>query len=128
MNVVYDAGVLIAADRGAREVWADHRRRLEGGTLPLTTAPVVAQASRSSRQVRLRRFLQGCEVTGFGAESAHAVGELLAKARTSDVVDAHLVLVTAVRGAILVTSDHDDFEALPDSLPTPVKVRPLNGA
>jgi len=36
MNVVYDAGVLIAADRNDREVWADHRARLELGVVPLT--------------------------------------------------------------------------------------------
>ncbi|MEA2501904.1 MAG: hypothetical protein QOD01_2015, partial [Actinomycetota bacterium] len=47
MSVVYDAGVLVAADRNDRTVWADHRARLELGTVPLTTAPVVAQVSRS---------------------------------------------------------------------------------
>lgn len=57
MSVVYDAGVLVAADRGDRDVWADHRVRLELGTAPVTTAPVVAQVSRSPRQAQLRRFL-----------------------------------------------------------------------
>ena len=40
MTVVYDAGGLIAADRSDREVWADHRARLELGLVPITTAPV----------------------------------------------------------------------------------------
>ena len=58
---LYDAGVLVAADRNDRRAWADHRARLEAGLVPQTTAPVVAQVSRSSRQAPLRRFLQGCD-------------------------------------------------------------------
>src|SRR5262245_46239786 len=61
-SVVYDTGVLIAADRSDRRVWAEHRLRLEAGTLPVVPAPVVAQASRSPTQAQLRRFLRGCEV------------------------------------------------------------------
>ncbi len=34
-SVVYDAGVLIAADRSKRRVWAEHRVRLEAGLVPL---------------------------------------------------------------------------------------------
>jgi hypothetical protein len=47
LNVLYDAGVLIAADRGERQIWVQHRIRLEAGLRPITTAPVVAQVSRS---------------------------------------------------------------------------------
>lgn len=123
MSVVYDAAVLIAAERDDRRVWGRHRVRLEEGVLPLTTAPVVAQASRSARQARLRRFLDGCEVVAFGPESAHPVGELLAKAGTSDVVDAHLVLVAAATGSTVLTSDRDDLLRLSQALATPVKIR-----
>ena len=42
MTTFYDTGVLIAADRNDRQVWADHRARLEAGVVPVTTAPVVA--------------------------------------------------------------------------------------
>jgi hypothetical protein len=38
MSVVYDSGPLIAAERNDREVWADHRARLELGVVPRTTA------------------------------------------------------------------------------------------
>jgi hypothetical protein len=55
VSIVYDAGVLVAAERDDRSVWADHRIRLEVGAVPTTTAPVVAQVSRSARQVQLRR-------------------------------------------------------------------------
>ncbi len=80
MSFVYDAGVLIAADRNDRDVWADHRARLELGIAPVPTAPVVAQVSRSSRQVPLRRFLRGCDIVAFTPAQAHAVGALLGAA------------------------------------------------
>lgn len=44
------------------------------------------------------------------------------------VVEAHLALMAAGLAATLVTSDADDFKALSASLPTPWKVRVLNGA
>ena len=109
MTTLYDTGVLIAADRNDRAVWADHRARLEAGVVPITTAPVVAQASRSPRQVLLRNFLRGCDVVGFDAAEAHEVGALLAKAGMSDVVDAHGAVVAAKRGSVVITSDPDDL-------------------
>ena len=54
--VVYDAGMLVAADRNVRVVWAEHRVRLEAGIVPVVPAPVVAQVSRSPQQVQLRRL------------------------------------------------------------------------
>ena len=33
-RVVYDTGVLIAADRSERRTWAEHRVRLEAGVIP----------------------------------------------------------------------------------------------
>ncbi len=39
MSIVYNAEVLVAAERSDREVWADHRVRLETGLVPATTAP-----------------------------------------------------------------------------------------
>jgi hypothetical protein len=56
--VVYGAGVLVAADRSSREAWADHRIRLEAGIVPIVSAPVLVQVSRSSEQVQLRRLLR----------------------------------------------------------------------
>ena len=60
--VVYDAAVLVAADRNERRTWAEHKARLEFGIIPLVPAPVVAQVSRSPQQAQLRRFLTGCAV------------------------------------------------------------------
>lgn len=123
MSVVYDAGVLIAGERSDRELWAEHRVRLEGGMVPITTAPVVGQVSRSPRQVQLRRLLRGCDVAAFECEQAHEVGALLARAGGSDVVDAHVVLTAAASGATVLTSEPDDIRALAAQLPAPVRIR-----
>ncbi len=123
MSVVYDAGLLVAADRNDREVWADHRARLEVGVVPVTTAPVVAQVSRSPDQVQLRRFLRGCDIVGFTKDEPHEVGALLSQAGSSDVVDAHVVL-TASRGrSTLLTSDEQDLQQLSDCLPEPIVIQ-----
>jgi predicted nucleic acid-binding protein len=112
VTTVYDTGMLIAADRNDREAWADHRARLEAGLVPLTTAPVVSQASRSPRQAQLRRFLRGCDVVPFAPDESHQVGALLARTSTSDVVDAHVAVVAARVAAIVMTSDPDDLRVL----------------
>lgn len=125
MSVVYDAGLLVAADRDDRDVWADHRARLEVGVVPVTTAPVVAQVSRSPRQVQLRRFLRGCDIVGFTSEETHEVGALLSRAEASDVVDAHAVLVASRARSTVLTSDEQDLQRLSDCLPQPIVVKPL---
>lgn len=110
--VVYDTGVLVAAERNERLVWAKHRVRLEAGLVPLVPAPVVAQASRSPNQGQMRRFLRGCEVVAFGELDAHRAGALLGKSRTKDVVDAAVVSLAISRDADIVTSDIDDLAKL----------------
>jgi hypothetical protein len=123
VRIVYDAGVFTAAERNNREVWADHRVRLELGVVPLVTAPVVAQVSRSERQVQIRRLLRGCEIAAFEQGQAHEVGALLARARTSDVVDAHVIIVAAKTAATVLTSDIEDLSVLSSHLSTPIAVR-----
>lgn len=125
MNVVYDAGVFVAAEGNDRGVWADHRVRLELGLVPVTTAPVVAQVSRSPRQAQLHRLLRGCDVVAFDPEASHQVGSLLASTGTTDVVDAHVVVIAAARSATVLTSDHDDLELLADRSVSPVRVQRL---
>ena len=125
MNLVYDSGVLIAADRNDRTVWADHRARLELGVPPATTAPVVAQVSRSLQQAQLHRFLRGCEIAPFTPGEAHDVGRLLAGAGSADIVDAHVVLVASRRNASIITSDPGDLRALAAPLPNRVRVQTL---
>jgi hypothetical protein len=125
MTVVYDAGVLVAAERGNREVWADHRVRLEIGAVPVMTAPVVAQVSRSPRQAQLRRFLRGCDIAPFVAEEAHDVGMLLGDAGVSDVVDAHVVRVAEKLGVGVLTADVSDLSRLAEHVPSDVPILPM---
>ena len=125
MTVVYDAGALIAADRSNRQVWADHRVRLEVGVAPVTTAPVVAQVSRSGRQAQLRRLLRGCEIVPFAADEAHDVGALAGKSKSSDVVDVHVVAVARRLGRPVLTSDQDDLDPIAVAVPGGVEVQPL---
>jgi predicted nucleic acid-binding protein len=111
-TVVYDAGVLVAADRNERRAWAEHKARLEFGVVLLVPAPVVAQVSRSPRQAQLRRFLTGCVVVPFGEIEAHEAGRLLGTTKTSDVVDAVVVTTALRRKAAILTSDPEDIERL----------------
>jgi predicted nucleic acid-binding protein len=110
--VVYDAAVLIAADRNTRTVWADHRERLEAGIVPVVPSPVVAQVSRSATQVQLRRLLRGCEVVSLTEQRAHSAGRLLGRAGSADVVDAVVADTTASLRADVVTSDRADIRQL----------------
>lgn len=109
---VYDAAVLIAADRNERRSWAEHKARLEFGAVPLVPAPVVAQVSRSRQQAQLRRFLAGCVIVPLGERDAHEAGRLLAMTRTTDVVDAVVVTVALRNQAVILTGDPDDMERL----------------
>ncbi len=110
--VVYDTGVLVAADRNVRAVWADHRVRLEAGIIPVVPAPVIAQASRSPAQVQLRRLLRGCEILPLTEQRAHAAGALMGRAATRDVVDAVVAQTAADLHADVVTGDHADVRRL----------------
>jgi predicted nucleic acid-binding protein len=120
--VVYDAGVLVAADRNVRAVWAGHRVRLEAGIVPVVPAPVIAQASRSSQQVQLRRLLRGCQVTALTEQDAHAAGHLLGRAGTSDVVDAVVAQTAAQLGADVITGDPADIGRLLDAAGASVQI------
>jgi predicted nucleic acid-binding protein len=110
--VVYDTGVLVAADRNVRAVWADHRIRLEAGIIPIVPAPVIAQASRSPAQVQLRRLLRGCEILPLTEQRAHAAGAIMGRAATRDVVDAVVAQTAADLHADIVTGDHEDIRRL----------------
>lgn len=110
--VVYDAAVLVSADRNERRTWAEHKVRLELGVVPLVPAPVVAQVSRSPQQAQLRRFLTGCVIVPLGETEAHEAGRLLGKTKTADVVDAVVVTTALRKKAAILTSDPEDIERL----------------
>jgi predicted nucleic acid-binding protein len=121
---LYDTGVLIAIDNNDRRMWARHSLALEDGRDIHVPSVVVSQAWRDSRrQVRLGRFLAGCQVVPVGLEAAKAAGVLCGKAGSADIVDATVVVMAASLGAIVWTSDPDDIHTLiaaQDIKPAPV--------
>lgn len=112
--VVYDAAVLIAADRNSRRVWAEHRVRLEAGIVPVVPSPVVVQVSRAPSQVQLRRLLHGCDVVSLTEQRAHSAGRLLGRAGSADVVSAVVADIAASLRADVVTGDRADIRGLLD--------------
>jgi hypothetical protein len=111
-SFVYDAAVLVAADKNERRAWSEHKAPLELGAIPLVPAPVVAQVSRSPRQAQLRRFLTGCLIVPLGESEAHEAGRLLGMTKMTDVVDAAVVIVALRNKGVILTSDMDDIERL----------------
>ena len=113
--MILDAGFLISVDRSEPKARAFLTAAARSETDLHTTEPVVAQVWRNSaRQARLAAFLK--TVTIHALDDGRAVGQLLARAGTSDVVDAHLV-ITAVRlGDDIVTGDPGDLRTLAETL------------
>lgn len=112
MTLLLDAGALIAIDRGERGVWARVAAAQRAGQPPLTHGAVVGQVWRDgARQVRLARVLRGAEIAALDASLGRSAGSLLARAGTSDVVDAALVAL-AHDGDVVLTSDVDDIAHL----------------
>lgn len=123
-NIIYDAGALIAAERGRREFLAMHRESLAAEIEPIVPDVVLAQVWRGSAgQALLSRVLAGCDVVVTGERTAQAAGVACGRAKTSDVVDA-VVVVTAVRlAAPVVTDDQTDLHRLADALGAPLVLR-----
>ena len=123
----YDTGVLIAAERNDRLVWALHRRLLEQGDSPSVPSTVLAQAWRGGPQAQLSRLLAGCDVRPLTETQARATGRLLARASSSDIVDANVVIVARERGEVVLTSDQGDLAPLSQALGRPyVEIRAIN--
>ena len=87
------------------------RERL-AGRAPRSHGGVVGQIWRGgARQAQIARLLQAAEVRPLDLELGRRAGQLLARARVKDVVDAAVVLL-AVDGDQLLTSAPDDLSAL----------------
>jgi predicted nucleic acid-binding protein len=111
-HVVFDAGALIAIDRGSQLVrgyvlLADRAR----ATLS-TSSAVVAQVWRGGgRQARLTRFLSSDLVAEIplDPEAGRRIGLLAAAVGSRDVVDGHVALIALDRDGIVLTSDPADI-------------------
>ena len=112
MAAVYDAGALIAADRGDRRFLSDHRERIAAGVDVVIPAAVVAQVSRSPRQATMNQVIRSAQVVPLDESAARVIGALLVDAGTADVVDGAVVVVARSLDAFIVTADHDDIATL----------------
>ncbi len=119
-GITLDAGGLIALDRGDRRVLALLARVAERGMRVTIPATALAQAIRSpAKQVRLARLVRqsSTDLVPLNGPDATSTGLLLAASRTSDIVDAHVVVCARRAAQVVVTSDVDDLRRLDPGLP-----------
>ncbi|MGH9127613.1 MAG: hypothetical protein ACRDY2_01285 [Acidimicrobiales bacterium] len=111
---ILDAGALIGLDRGDRDTWSLLTEVERAGQRPVVPAPVIAQAWRGSpRQARLARVLSGAELIPADGPLSRRAGELLALAKTTDMLDALVALAAQDHpGFEVLTSDPDDIHHL----------------
>jgi len=114
-----DSDALISLDRNERRFVLLFDKVLASGfriTIPTTA---LAQAMRNpARQARLSRLIREplTDLMDLDEADAIAVGKLLARSATSDIVDAHVVVCARKRGQPVVISDPDDLRRLAPEL------------
>lgn len=120
-GLTLDAGALLALDHPGKAVLMQARldealRR--GGTICVPVG-TIAQAWRSSRQVRLARLLKSrdVDIAVITPNSARSVGLICASTGHNDVIDVHVALCARERGHAVVTSDPDDISHIDPGLP-----------
>lgn len=111
-RLVLDAGAFVAFERGERVVrgYLQAARRLAIDVA--TSSPVVAQVWRDGRrQSLLARLLAGVRIIAPDELAARRAGALLARTKTSDVVDALVAGLLRPADTVL-TSEPRDLERL----------------
>jgi predicted nucleic acid-binding protein len=114
-GVTFDAGGLIALDRGDRRVIALVARAAQLGARVTVPATALAQAiRRPATQARLSRLVRQptTELAPLDGPDATRVGLLLAVTRTADITDAHVVVCARRNGQAIVTSDPEDLRRI----------------
>jgi hypothetical protein len=120
-GLTLDTGALLALDQPSKAIAMLDRLdevHRTGGTICVPVG-VVAQAWRSSPQVRLARLLKNhdVEMAIMTLAEARAVGELCAATGHHDIVDVYVALCARDRQHAVVTSDPDDIARINPSLP-----------
>lgn len=117
-GVTFDAGGLIALDRGDRRVLALLARAAETGARITVPATALAQSIRQpARQARLSRLVRQptTHVSPLDGPDSTQVGILLAATRTTDITDAHVVICARRNQQPILTSDPLDLGRLDPS-------------
>lgn len=110
--VVFDTGMLLQLERGDLSKWTLLHWFARQEIDVIVPSTVLAQAWRGSRkQARLGQALEECSIAPFDPY-ARRVGVLCGQAKTSDIVDAHVALVTAAFAESVYTSDPRDIGRL----------------
>jgi hypothetical protein len=121
--IVFDAGALIALERGDRSVAAQLATAAKSGTEVVTSATCIAQVWRApARQARLARALAGFLEHDLDARGTRECGALLARSETRDIADAAVSLLVE-DGDTILTSDPRDIERLLDAAGTRARIR-----
>lgn len=111
-GLTLDTGALIAADRDDRRFWTfwkEAERRDIDVTVPTA---VLTQAWRRGRTARMAMLLEACLTEGLDERLAKATGVLCGESKTSDIVDAVVIVSAAQRGDDVLTSDSGDLRRL----------------
>lgn len=116
MTIVLDAGGLLAIERGDRSMIALLKREALAGREPRTHGGVLAQVWRGGhgRQALLARLVPALDVVPIDRALGARAGLLLGASRTSDAIDAALVLIAA-DGDEIFTSDPGDLLRLAEA-------------
>jgi hypothetical protein len=118
-GITFDAGALIAFERNDRRVVAIVAEAVKHGATIAIPSGVVGQVWRDGqRQARLARLLGShvVEIEPLDDRRARAAGQLCGVTKTSDVVDASVVLCARARSHAVVTSDPGDLARLDPKL------------
>ena len=116
---ILDAGALIAFERRDRKVAALFEVAAKHRIVMVLPAAVLAQVWRDgSKQALLARALRNPGVVDAPLDQgdARAIGESLRRSGTTDVVDAHVVVLAGRLRAPVITSDPRDLAYLDDGL------------
>jgi len=120
-GLTLDTGALLALDHPGKAIVMQARldETLRRGGTVCVPAGTIAQAWRSSRQVRLARLLKSrdIDIAVMTPNVARSVGLLCARSGHDDVIDVHVALCARERRHAVATSDPDDMLRIDHALP-----------
>jgi predicted nucleic acid-binding protein len=123
-RIIFDAGALIDIETDPRgKTVRSCVKAFEDGYRSYLPSVVLAQIWRDrTRQHPLRMVRQLCIVLLFTEQTAEDIGRLLARSRTSDVVDAAVIVAAIEHNAAVLTSDPKDLAKLASAAEYPVRL------
>jgi predicted nucleic acid-binding protein len=120
-GLTLDTGALLALDHPGKAIAMQARldETLRRGGTVCVPVGTIAQAWRSSRQVRLARLLKSrdIDIAVLTPNVARSVGLLCARSGHDDVIDVHVALCARERRHAVATSDPDDMLRIDHALP-----------